>query len=138
MGFKALIRCVAVIGKRNEPLYIRSFNGKSEEKQWIREDELKFHYFVHSALDVVEEKVLQYTRASPQGKGFWKPYLGLLCPIENYRVYGYLTNTKLKLIIVLEDSSSTKEGEIIDVNFFFLYFILLLEKKQNTDIFEIA
>ena len=30
-------------------------------------------------------------------------FLGLLCPIEDFQVYGYVTNTKIKLIAVLED-----------------------------------
>ena len=38
-------------------------------------------------------------------------YLGLLYPIEEYRVYGFLTNTKCKLILVLDDTE-VKDHEI--------------------------
>jgi hypothetical protein len=45
-----MISCLSVIGKENEPLYIRTF---SESKG---DTGLRFHYHVHSAVDVVEEK----------------------------------------------------------------------------------
>lgn len=32
-------------------------------------------------------------------------YLGLLCPIENMKVYGYISNTKIKFLAVVDDSS---------------------------------
>ena len=30
-------------------------------------------------------------------------FLGLLCPMEEYKVFGYITNTQVKLIAVVED-----------------------------------
>lgn len=87
--------CVAVIAKENYPLYIRTIPT---------ENELKFHYTVHTCLDVIEEKV------SSAGKSANDPrelYLGLLYPTEDYKVYGYVTNTKVKFVIVV-DSSNTQ------------------------------
>lgn len=55
------IVCVAVVGKavshhtyhshndQNNPLYIESFESPQQNT-------LKFHYIVHTALDIVEEK----------------------------------------------------------------------------------
>ncbi|KAJ6765881.1 TRAFFICKING PROTEIN PARTICLE COMPLEX SUBUNIT 2 [Salix purpurea] len=37
-------------------------------------------------------------------------YLGLLYPAENYKVYGYLTNTKVKLILVTMDLNVRDAG----------------------------
>jgi len=40
-------------------------------------------------------------------------YLGLLYPTEDYKVYGYVTNTKIKFILVIDDSlTDIKENEI--------------------------
>ena len=30
-------------------------------------------------------------------------FVGLLCPVEDFRVYGYVTATKIKFIVVVED-----------------------------------
>ena len=38
---------IAVLGKDNNPLYIRAFGAH---------DALRFHFIVHTALDFVEEK----------------------------------------------------------------------------------
>ena len=40
--------CCAIVGKHNNPLYIQTFN---------QDDELKFHFIVHTSLDVVEERI---------------------------------------------------------------------------------
>lgn len=93
------IVCVAVVGKANNPLFIKSF------EPYV--DPLKFHYIVHTSLDIVEEKVAPI----PGSKKSTELYLGLLCPTEDYKVYGYITNTKNKLIVVVDDSD-IKEHEI--------------------------
>ncbi|PRP85002.1 trafficking protein particle complex subunit 2-like protein [Planoprotostelium fungivorum] len=38
-------------------------------------------------------------------------YLGLLCPTEDYKVFGYITNSKIKLIMLVDDLE-VKEAEI--------------------------
>eukprot|EP01114_Cavostelium_apophysatum_P006749 TRINITY_DN18200_c0_g1_i1.p1 TRINITY_DN18200_c0_g1~~TRINITY_DN18200_c0_g1_i1.p1 ORF type:complete len:157 (-),score=15.79 TRINITY_DN18200_c0_g1_i1:48-497(-) len=100
------IACVAVVGKQNNPLYIRSFDPLVEG--------LKFHYVVHTALDVIEDRDSAPpptpTPNAPKPKGN-DMYMGLLCPTEDYRVYGYVTNTKNKLIVVLDDYD-VKEHDI--------------------------
>lgn len=81
------VACVAVVGKQNNPLYIRVFRE--------HEDKLKYHYVVHTSLDVVDERV------SSSGKN--EPFIGLLFPTEESKVYGYATCTKAKFILVLDD-----------------------------------
>ncbi|GAA0167482.1 membrane traffic protein [Lithospermum erythrorhizon] len=76
----------------NNPLYIQSFTEA--------EDALKLHHIVHCSLDVVEERVNNPKRSGPTLN---ETFLGLLYPTENYKVYGYLTNTKVKFIMVTTD-----------------------------------
>ncbi|XP_062967164.1 trafficking protein particle complex subunit 2-like protein isoform X2 [Cynocephalus volans] len=67
--------CIAVIAKENYPLYIRSTPT---------ENELKFHYMVHTSLDVVDEKISAMGKALVDQREL---YLGLLYPTEDYKVY---------------------------------------------------
>lgn len=60
---------------QNYPLYIRSIPT---------ENELKFHYTVHTSLDVVDEKISAMGKALVDQREL---YLGLLYPTEDYKVY---------------------------------------------------
>ncbi len=60
---------------QNYPLYIRSVPTQGE---------LKFHYTVHTSLDVVEEKISGVGKALADQREL---YLGLLYPTEDYKVY---------------------------------------------------
>lgn len=62
---------------QNYPLYIRSVPT---------ENELKFHYTVHTSLDVVDEKISAMGKALVDQREL---YLGLLYPTEDYKVYLY-------------------------------------------------
>ncbi|KAK9393430.1 trafficking protein particle complex subunit 2-like [Crotalus adamanteus] len=86
--------CIAVIAKENYPFYIKGLPT---------ENVLKFHYTVHTSLDVVDEKVSALGKALVDEQDL---YLGLLYPTEDYKVYGYVTNSKLKFVLVV-DSSNT-------------------------------
>ncbi|CAF2032989.1 hypothetical protein Bca4012_081175 [Brassica carinata] len=87
-----MIVCVAVVGHQNNPLYIQSFTEA--------EDALKLHHIVHCSLDVIDERV---NNPSKSGTTMNEAFLGLLYPALNYKVYGYLTNTKVKFIMVTSD-----------------------------------
>ncbi|XP_071488214.1 trafficking protein particle complex subunit 2-like protein [Diadema antillarum] len=85
----------------NYPLYIRTIPT---------ENELKFHYTVHTCLDVIEEKVSSVGKSTNDLREL---YLGLLYPTEDYKVYGYVTNTKVKFVIVVESSNTQlRDNEI--------------------------
>uniref|UniRef100_H2Z8Y2 Trafficking protein particle complex subunit 2-like protein n=1 Tax=Ciona savignyi TaxID=51511 RepID=H2Z8Y2_CIOSA len=89
--------CIAVIAKENYPLYIRCASNV--------EDELKFHFTVHTSLDVVEEKIAGTGKSTSTGAPDMREfYLGQLYPSEDYRIYGYVTNTKVKFVMVVEAS----------------------------------
>ena len=49
---------------------------------------------VHTSLDVVEEKIAAGTKNASDSREL---YLGLLYPTEDYKVYGYVTNTKVMI-----------------------------------------
>uniref|UniRef100_A0A0E0EUF9 Trafficking protein particle complex subunit 2-like protein n=1 Tax=Oryza meridionalis TaxID=40149 RepID=A0A0E0EUF9_9ORYZ len=87
-----MIVCVAVVGHQNNPLYLQSFTEA--------DDALKLHHVVHCSLDVIDERVNNPKRNAP---ALNETFLGLLYPTENYKVYGYLTNTKVKFIMVTTD-----------------------------------
>lgn len=105
------VQCVAVLGKRNNPLYLRVLQHNEER--------LKCHYIVHSSLDVVDAKsgsclshtpqnttasaADTYTHALTVAGNSEGRYLGLLEAQENYKVYGYITCTQTKFIVVFDD-----------------------------------
>ncbi|CAN6167839.1 unnamed protein product, partial [Urochloa humidicola] len=89
---ETMIVCVAVVGHQNNPLYLQSFTEA--------DDALKLHHIVHCSLDVIDERVNNPKRSAPTLN---ETFLGLLYPTENYKVYGYLTNTKVKFIMVTTD-----------------------------------
>ncbi|KFK30456.1 hypothetical protein AALP_AA7G263500 [Arabis alpina] len=87
-----MIVSVAVVGRQNNPLYIQSFTEA--------DDALKLHHIVHCSLDVIDERV---NNPKKSGTTLNEAFLGLLYPTLNYKVYGYLTNTKVKFIMVTTD-----------------------------------
>ncbi|CAL8095529.1 unnamed protein product [Orchesella dallaii] len=88
--------------------------------------ELQYNFIVSSALDIIEERALVGSSASgykgnpslhPSASGgavgsidgqqlaTRELYLGALTAREEYKVYGYMTNTKIKFVIVIEETS---------------------------------
>lgn len=96
---------VAVVGRDNEPLYIYTKNP---------EPNLKFHYIVHTCLDVIEERTSSLTKASQDPREL---YLGLLYPTEDYKVYGYVTNTKIKFVVIVDSMNTTLRDNDIRMMF---------------------
>ncbi|KAI9289489.1 Sedlin, N-terminal conserved region-domain-containing protein [Umbelopsis sp. AD052] len=80
------INCIAVIGKQNNPLYIKNYSSSHPD--------LKYHYIAHTAIDVIEERVLNNPKLTDA-------YLGLLYAMEDLAVYGFMTNTRVKIILVI-------------------------------------
>nr|NP_610662.1 uncharacterized protein Dmel_CG9067 [Drosophila melanogaster]7B6D_H Chain H, TRAPPC2L [Drosophila melanogaster]7B6R_J Chain J, TRAPPC2L [Drosophila melanogaster]7B6X_H Chain H, TRAPPC2L [Drosophila melanogaster]7B70_H Chain H, TRAPPC2L [Drosophila melanogaster]AOQ13863.1 CG9067-PA [synthetic construct]AAF58685.2 uncharacterized protein Dmel_CG9067 [Drosophila melanogaster] len=92
--------CIAVIGKDNAPLYLTTSD---------MEQELELQYHVNAALDVVEEKCL-IGKGAPESKEL---YLGLLYSTENHKIYGFVTNTRVKFIVVIDSSNvALRENEV--------------------------
>ncbi|KAK9873751.1 hypothetical protein WA026_002106 [Henosepilachna vigintioctopunctata] len=92
--------CVAIIGKDNSPKFLSSLNP---------DEELCFQYKILSSLDIVEEKIHGVNRATDNRELF----LGLLYALETHKIYGYVTNTKMKFIIVVDSSNiALRDNEI--------------------------
>ncbi|KAG2216867.1 hypothetical protein INT45_007872 [Circinella minor] len=89
------INCIALIGKQNNPLYLKNFSNTHPD--------LKYHYIAHTSIDVIEERVA----SGPKNLDL---YLGLLYAMEDLAVYGYMTNTRVKFVAVV----SVTEGIIRD------------------------
>ena len=109
---------------QNDPLYLKTFGAAAASSTDpvadavgptnLPEDELRFHFIVHAALDHIEERDAtqrQWAGASSSG-GKLEMYQGMLYPIDGMRVYGYLTNTRLKLVAVLDDADEVKDAEM--------------------------
>eukprot|EP00591_Stephanopyxis_turris_P013341 CAMPEP_0195520848 /NCGR_PEP_ID=MMETSP0794_2-20130614/17581_1 /TAXON_ID=515487 /ORGANISM="Stephanopyxis turris, Strain CCMP 815" /LENGTH=191 /DNA_ID=CAMNT_0040650283 /DNA_START=42 /DNA_END=617 /DNA_ORIENTATION=- len=151
---------LALVGKDNEPMYMRDF-GKIEEtgddrsdsadddpfgffstneknrKGSMKESTLRNQFIVHSALDRFEELTGPTSGnrwRTPGATGSDAMWVGLLCPIEDLRVYGYLTNTNIKILAVLEDTfepgqqqqarESTLKTLLANVHVLFVEYIL--------------
>lgn len=77
-GWILVTSATIILFLQNYPLYIRSIPT---------ENELKFHYMVHTSLDVVDEKISAMGKALVDQREL---YLGLLYPTEDYKVYPYV------------------------------------------------
>ena len=72
--------------------------------------ELSLHYTVHTSLDVVEEKL---SSSSGKAGDARELYLGSLHASEHQKVFGYVTNTRIKLVIVVDNTNtSLRDNEI--------------------------
>jgi hypothetical protein len=100
-----VIACVAFVGHSSEPLYLKAFPPSDD-------DLLKLHLAVFSALDVIDERVPKRklpaeargtgggggAATTPQGS-----FLNLLMPVEDFKVFGYVTATSIKIIVIVKD-----------------------------------
>ncbi|XP_028142267.1 trafficking protein particle complex subunit 2-like protein [Diabrotica virgifera virgifera] len=93
--------CAAIIGKDNSPKFFATINP---------DEELHFQYKVLSSLDVVEEKLNSGLKS---GADMRELYLGMLLSLETHKIYGYVTNTKIKFIIVIDSTNmAIRDNEI--------------------------
>jgi hypothetical protein len=127
---------LAIVGKNNEPLFLKEFRDESSTQDIAeaelfgltlssgmgtdgfsskaKECSLRQQFILHAALDRFDELA-----GPPPGYG-WREsgasgtdamWVGLLCPVEEMRVYGYTTTTRLKLLAVVDDTTSTRRVE---------------------------
>lgn len=95
-----VIACVAFIGHASEPLFFKACPP-------FDDDLLKLQLAVFSALDVVDERVpKRKLPAEPRGPGAAAPqgaFLNLLLPVEDFKIFGYVTATSVKIILIVKD-----------------------------------
>ncbi|XP_030759488.1 trafficking protein particle complex subunit 2-like protein [Sitophilus oryzae] len=93
--------CAAIVGKENSPKFFCCVNP---------DEELNFQYKVLSSLDIIEEKLNPTNKPGTEIKEL---YLGMLYSLETCKIYGYVTNTKIKFIIVVDSSNlQLRDNEI--------------------------
>jgi hypothetical protein len=94
-----VIAAVAVVGNSNQPLYFKSFGG---------DEAAKLQLSVFASLDMIAEKVPDTRLVVPGAPPLpaatpAPPFLGLLFPVEEHKVFGYITNSDIKIIVVVRD-----------------------------------
>ncbi|CAF4860484.1 unnamed protein product [Pieris macdunnoughi] len=98
--------CVAVIGKDNAPLYIGGIGNDTST-----DNELSRQWLVHTALDALEERLVSSntttanTATNAARTDLRDLYLGLLYSTDTHKIYGYVTNTRIKLVLVTSSTS---------------------------------
>ena len=137
---------VAIVGTNNTPLFLKDFtdessswcdipeaelfglattttpvssSGSSSTTTTKKECSLRQQFILHAALDRFEELAgppPSVAWREPGAQGADAMWVGLLCPVEEMRVYGYMTTSKLKLMAVVEDSSSlaSLQGKLVE------------------------
>jgi len=94
-----VIACVAVLGRKNNPLYLENFKEPPTP--------LKYSFLVHASLDVFE------TRGIQGGNVVSSSDLGLLYSLEDYLIYGYETRSSIKFVVVLDgDRAKDASGKV--------------------------
>jgi len=101
------IACIGIIGRHNNPLHIyvaSASNEASTEERGSRDqrDDLKYSFMLNSCLDIFEARM--------PSKGVGHDF-GLLHALdERLAMYGWLTNTGVKLVIVVDMEGAPAEG----------------------------
>ena len=84
-----MVSLVAIIGKMDEPLFFWSEEPEDES--------LALKQLSHGALDVIEERM---EAAKADSKVVFDLYMGQLMTSGDYEVYGYISNTRIKVIVI--------------------------------------
>ena len=95
------IACIGVIGRHNNPLHIALFPAKGAGHE-LQRDKLEFHFMLNSCLDIYEARM--------PSKGVGHDFGFLHALDERIAMYGWLTNTGVKLIIVVDMEGASAEG----------------------------
>lgn len=96
-----VIACVAFVGVSSQPLFFRVFSAAAGS-----DEELALQLAVFSALDTIDERVPE-RRIPPPPPGAALPvgfsFLNLLLPVEDHKVFGYVTATSVRIIVIVKD-----------------------------------
>jgi Sedlin, N-terminal conserved region len=124
---------LAIVGKNNRPLYVKEFVpevgaisdeaalfGLSLPPSTLQMQaasnpscSLQQQFLLHAALDRFEELA-----GPPPGYG-WRSrpgatdgmFVGLISVVDELRIYGYCTTTKIKIFLVVEDEALSKQQQ---------------------------
>jgi len=84
---------------QNNPLFVEKYGDDDTDMATL-------HSICHCALDVVEERM-----KIPKGALF-DAFLGLLYPTEDFRVFGYVSNSQVKIMAVVREEDEVKDSEL--------------------------
>jgi hypothetical protein len=85
------VHLIAIIGKKDEPLF---FSTEEEDSEALNLKRLS-----HEALDIVDERLAE-ARNDKESKNSFDLYMGLLMTVSEYEVFGFISNTKVKIIVI--------------------------------------
>jgi len=112
---------LGLVGKNNEPLYLRDFPFNSSQTDQVEDDllesnapdsglnnqvqcSLRTEFVILSSLDRFDELTVSRNWRTPGATGSDTMWVGLICPVDEHRIYGYLINTGIKILAVIEDT----------------------------------
>ena len=114
---------IAIVGRSNEPLYVREFRDDeprphdgdlfgivetAEASSPTADCSVRQQFILKEGLERLEHvDVPGFFWRTADATGTEAHFVGCLFPIEDLRVYGYITTTKLKIIAVVEDDIVT-------------------------------
>lgn len=88
---------------------------KSKSNESVKECSIRHQFLLQSALDRMNNDIqfenrlrISYHRQFQGADYMW---IGLICTLDEYRFYGYITNTNVKIIISVKDDISPEEEE---------------------------
>lgn len=106
-----IITAVGIFWKDNQPLIIKTkfdYQGNQDEQE---AEKVKQHFLLKSSLDSIidiENSSSKSTTTGPAAEFSGQrilaardPYLGLLTQTETHRVYGMMSTTRVKVMIVI-------------------------------------
>ena len=111
------IDCVAIIGDNNCPLYLATYSKLDSADLQHR-----FQLIVYSSLDIIDAWVKNRKSGNLDNNSGDSQFVGYLCSIEHFKVFGYVTNTSLKFLMVVSDEIDSLRLPFGSVHNFFLNF----------------
>jgi len=118
--------CLAIVGKSNEPLYISDILSATQREEEKKDDcrdffgfsdaaandslSIRHELMMHAALDRMEEIFGIQSRGNNRSTSNSK-WVGLLCPLEETFIYGYVTATNIKFMAMVADNNGEPVAE---------------------------
>ena len=121
------IDCVAIIGDSNCPLYLATY-----PKLDSADLQHRFQLIVYSSLDIIDAWVKNRKSGNVDNNNGDNQFVGYLCSIEHFKIFGYVTNTSLKFLVVVKDEVDSLRIPFEQVrNFFVSLHDLYIEALYN-------
>lgn len=107
---------VSIIGKENNPLFISETNPDLK---------MRIEIAVHSSLDVIEK------RTEENKNQIRDPYFGTLGLFDEFSLFAFVSNTKIKVILILDAFSDIIPSDVDIKSFLFSLYSLYVDYCSN-------